>query len=74
MTEIVKGDAGPVSYDLEFVDGKIKISVGSAKLQGVDVALAVAVDASFFLDKLKSVIPGEIDDAVIEALKGAFLK
>lgn len=74
MTELLKGDAGPVSYDLELVEGKVKISVGSSKLQGVDVSLAVAVDASLFLDKLKGMIPGQIDDAIIDALKAAFLK
>jgi hypothetical protein len=72
--DLVKGDAGPVSYDLELVEGKLKISVGSAKLEGVEVALAVSVDASHFLDKLKGIIPGTIDDAVIDALKAAFLK
>ncbi len=74
MTELVKGDVGPVAYDLELVEGKIKISVGSAKLEGVNVALEVSVDASLFLDKLKGIIPGQIDDAVIEVLKAAFLK
>lgn len=74
MSELVKGDVGPVSYDLELVEGKIKISVGSAKLEGVDVALSVSVNASLFLDKLKVIIPGTIDDAVIDAIKAAFLK
>lgn len=74
MTEIVKGDAGPVSYDLELIEGKIKVSVGSAKLEGVEIGLSVSVDAGHFLDKLKVLIPGSIDDAVIDALKAAFLK
>lgn len=74
MSELLKGDAGPVSYDLELIEGKLKISVGSMKLEGVEAGLSVSVDVSHFLDKLKAVIPGQIDDAVIEALKLAFLK
>lgn len=71
--DIVEGKAGPVGYDLALVEGKVKISL-SAGVEGVDASLSVAVDAGHFLDKLKALIPGQIDDAIIDALKAAFLK
>lgn len=74
MSDLIQGEAGPVSYDLALVEGKLIVTVGSAKLEGVAVNVSVSVDATHFLDKLAALIPGKIDDAVIEAIKAAFLK
>lgn len=74
MTDLVKEALGPVNLDLALENGKVKLMVGSDKLSGVDMELSVLVDAKLFLDKLKGLIPGEIDDAIITALEAAFLK
>lgn len=71
--EIVEGKAGPVGYDLELVEGKlqIKLSVG---VEGVAASLVASIEPGHFLDKLKAVIPSQIDDAIIEVLKAALVK
>lgn len=71
MSDLLKGDMGPVAYDLAIEGGKLKVSLGSQKLNGVDVELSVSLDASLLLDKLKALIPGSIDDVVIDAIKAA---
>lgn len=74
MSELVGGKIGEkVGYSLELVEGNLKLS-GKFDGPGVDVELAIISEPSVFLDKLKAVIPGQIDDAIIDALKGAFLK
>lgn len=55
--------------------GEIKVELKEGKIcllydgKGGDIELKLEVD--YFMDKLKEAIPGEIDDAVIELLKGA---
>jgi hypothetical protein len=72
MSELIKGNLNKeASYDLEFVDGKFKLSFAYDG-QGIDGQVAVMVEVGFFLDKLAAVIPGEIDDALLGALKKAF--
>jgi hypothetical protein len=65
------GSEGEVKVDI--VDKKIVVSAVHAS-KGAVANVSVAVDPSYFLDKLKEKIPGGIDDAVIEVLKAAFLK
>jgi len=70
--DLVDGKAGPVDYDLELVGANLKLVVGS-QAEGVSASLVVLVEPGHFLDKLKALIPGKIDDAVIDVLKAAFL-
>lgn len=71
MGELAKGQIGPeVQYDLELVDGKLKVSVGYDG-SGVDAGVYVTVEPEYFIDKLAAVIPGKLDDAVFAMLKGA---
>lgn len=70
MTDLMDGKVGDVSYKLEFVDGKLKLS-GDFLKSGMDVGLSIMLDPAIFLDQLKAVIPGSIDDAIIDAIKGA---
>lgn len=71
--DIIAGDIGASGkYDLDLIDNKLKLSI-SYDGPGVDGGAFVIVDPADLLDKLADAIPGEIDDAVINALKGAFL-
>lgn len=67
LVEFKKGEA---ALDVDFVDGKLRLSV-SYDGKGADAGLYVDVEPDYFLDKLKAVIPGSIDDAIIDMLKGA---
>jgi len=51
---------------LHLVDGDLVIVY-----HGAGGKVEVSVETDYFLDKLKDVIPGKIDDTVIELLKGA---
>jgi len=69
--KLVEYDFGKeAGVDLELKDGKLRLVVqydGS----GADARLYVDLMPDYFLDKLAAVIPGEIDDMIIAALKGA---
>lgn len=67
IVEVKKGDFG---LELDFVDNQLVFKIG-ADTKGVDISLAASVDAEYFLDLLKKAIPGEIDDIIIETIKGA---
>lgn len=58
------------SYELEMKDGKLRFTIGYDG-QGVDSGLYVDLEPEYFLDKLADAIPGNIDDAIIAAIKGA---
>ena len=67
LVEFKKGES---SVDVDFVDGKLRIALAYDG-KGADAGLYIDVEPDYFLDKLKAVIPGQIDDAIIEMLKGA---
>ena len=62
------GDKGELKLDL--VNGDLKFTVSYA-VTGVTGGVSITVSADELLDKLKAVIPGEIDDAVIDIVKAA---
>jgi hypothetical protein len=69
--DLAKGPIGADGdFDLEIENGQLVLEV-SYDGEGVDGTLRVSVDGLYFMDKLKGVIPGTIDDAVIELLKNA---
>lgn len=70
MSDLVEIKKGEATLDLDFKEGKLRLSV-SYDGKGADAGLFVDLDPDYFLDKLKAVIPGQIDDAIIEMLKGA---
>jgi len=70
MSDLVELKKGEATLDVDFKDGKLRLSV-SYDGKGADAGLFVDLDPDYFLDKLKDVIPGQIDDAIIEMLKGA---
>lgn len=57
-------------FDLEFKDGKLRVVV-AYEGKGADAGVYVDINPEYFLDKLAKAIPGNIDDMVIAALKGA---
>lgn len=74
MTDLVSGKLNDkLGYALSFENGNLIIK-GKFDGPGVDVDLAIMAEPSLFLDQLKKVIPGTVDDAIIDAIKGAFLK
>lgn len=74
--DVKLGDIG--ALDLNIVDGKVELSINVGKVGLLDGAVDVSNMAKatctprVFLDKLKAMIPGEIDDMVISALEAAF--
>lgn len=70
MSDLVELKKGEATLDVDFKDGKLRLSV-SYDGKGADAGLFVDLDPDYFLDKLKAVIPGQIDDAIIDMLKGA---
>ena len=70
MSDLVELKKGEATLDVDFKDGKLRLSV-SYDGKGADAGLFVDLDPDYFLNKLKAVIPGQIDDAIIEMLKGA---
>lgn len=69
--ELVHGAIGAeASYDLKMEAGLLKLSV-SYKGNEAGASASVSLEPGLFLDKLKALIPGQIDDAVIELLKSA---
>lgn len=69
--DLVKGDIGPEAhYDLKMENGLLKLAV-DYKGAEVGAGASVSIEPGLFLDKLKGLIPGQIDDAVIELLKNA---
>lgn len=67
LVEFKKGEA---ALDVDFKDGKLRLSV-SYDGKGADAGIYVDLEPEYFLDKLAAAIPGKLDDAVIEMLKGA---
>ena len=71
MSDLIDKEIGAEGgVKLSIVEGKIKLEV-MYDGKGVDGSIAVMLEAGYFMDKLKDVIPGEIDDAVIEVIKAA---
>ena len=69
--DIAEGPLGSHGdFDLEIENGQLILEVAYDG-EGVDGMLRISVDGIHFMDKLKNVIPGQFDDAVIEMLKGA---
>lgn len=72
MSELMDDKIGKDGeYAMELKDGKLRLTAG-VDSKGLDAGLYVDLEIDYFLDKLKDVIPGQIDDAVIEMLKVAF--
>lgn len=57
---------------IESIDGKVKIS-GKYDAQGVDLELALYVEFDVFLNIVKGLIPGSLDDMIIDTLKPLLL-
>lgn len=69
--EIAKGSLGAeVNYDLKMLDGMLQV-MAVYKGEQTGASVSVSVDPSKFLDKLKELIPGSVDDVVIELMKSA---
>lgn len=69
--DIIEGELGKdAEYDLEIIDGHLTL-VFSYDGPGVDGVIKVTVDVAHFLDKFKQAIPGQVDDAILELVKGA---
>ncbi len=69
--DLAQGQIGSeASYDVKLTNGKLVLTASYAGLEA-GASVSVSVEPGLFLDKLKAVIPGQIDDAVIELLKNA---
>ena len=71
MSELVKDAvSGESEYEVKFEEGKLKIIAGYDG-KGAGAKILLTIEGGYFLDKLAEAIPGEIDDMVIAAIKGA---
>lgn len=70
MTELANIEKGEGNLVLKVENGKVILSIAYDGKQA-DAKLEVALGVDQYLDMLKEAIPGELDDAVIELLKGA---
>lgn len=61
---------GDGSLDLKLVGGDLVLVVSHAS-KGADANLQVKVRSDYFIDKLAAVIPGAVDDAILQVLKAA---
>lgn len=56
--------------DLKLVGGNLVLSITHAS-KGANASLSISVQSDYLIDKLKGVIPGGVDDAILEVLKAA---
>ena len=57
-------------FDFELKDGKV-VMVAKYSGKGLESELVNKVHPEYFLEKLKKLIPGEVDDKIIDFLKVA---
>lgn len=70
--ELLKQELGAEGeFEVKYEEGKLRLVLG-VDTKGVDGGLFVDFEPSYFLDKLKKAIPGEIDDKIIDMLKAGF--
>lgn len=65
---------GPeAKFDMKLEEGKVKITIA---YQGADADAGafVHLKPDAFIEKLKKMIPGELDDVILEALKKSLMK
>jgi hypothetical protein len=73
MVDLVNEQVGAeTNLKVVYEEKKLKIEVVYDGKQA-DANLVVIVEPGVLLDALKSAIPGNVDDAVIDALKAAFV-
>lgn len=72
--DIAQGQIGAEGkYDVEFKGGMLVLSLDyQGKLLGAGVSIKVGSDA--VIDALEAAIPGKLDDAVLELLRGLLKK
>ena len=70
--ELVSLKKGETDFSLDYnsEEKELRLSFGYDG-KGVDAGVYVDVSAEYFLDKLAEVIPGELDDHVINLVKAA---
>jgi hypothetical protein len=71
MVDLAQGQVGPeAKYKLSLESGKLMISMDYDGVQA-DASLAIKLEVDMFIDQLKALIPGKIDDMIFDLLKGA---
>lgn len=69
----IEGKLGQVgSYSVDLVDQKVKVSM-KYDGPGIDAEVAVYLEAAYFMDMLAQAIPGQVDDAILGAIKKVLL-
>ena len=69
--EVVSMPVGPeTELELKLIDGKIVLGIEYNGADGFG-SIEVGIKPAVFLDKLANMIPGQMDDVVINALKVA---
>lgn len=69
--ELIKKELGAEGeVKLELSGGKLSLLVNYDS-KGLDGQVKLSVDSDYFIDELKTKIPGQIDDAILEVLKVA---
>jgi hypothetical protein len=69
--DVVNTQLGPEgNLDLKLEGGKVVLTITHQHASG-EISLVATEDAKYFLEKLKVLIPGSIDDAIISIAEGA---
>lgn len=68
--ELANVQKGEANLSLKIEEGKVVLVIAYDGEQA-DASLNVTMEADKYLDMLAEAIPGQLDDAVIELLKGA---
>ena len=55
---------------LELKEGKVVLTINHAS-KALEAQLSASVDPDYFIDKLKVLIPGSVDDAIFDVIEGA---
>ncbi len=66
----ITGKTGDFGYEIDIIDRKIKMSL-KFDGPGIDAEGAIYLEVDHFMDMLAKAIPGQIDDAILGAIKGA---
>lgn len=68
--DVISGKNGEVDFAIKIEKGVLQLEVGYTGA-GAGAGIKVTLEADYFLDKLKSAIPGQLDDSVIDLIKVA---
>lgn len=65
--ELYTKEQGEMDLELKLIDGKVRLDLNYDG-KGANAGVFVELEPEYFLEKLKNLIPGKIDDTIIDML------